>query len=147
MSASMPASFSSNEEPLEEQDRAWLPARFLSHALDHFEGRLASRAALFELLRPAGAAAAAAAAAAASLSAQTASKLLTARTILRRLQGRADTTKAWMTNLCEYLDAPIQQGAVLAHVRELHAFMESNRARRLVLPVGDLPSILAEEPC
>ena len=133
----MPASFTPNEEPLEEQDCAWLPERFLSHALARFEGRLEARAALFELLRPAAAAAAA----------QTASKLLTARTILRRLQGRADTTKAWMTNLCEYLDAPIQQGAVVAHVRELHAFMESNRARRLVLPVGDLPSILAEEPC
>jgi hypothetical protein len=56
-----------------------------------------------------------------------------------------------MTNLCEYLGAPVTVRAldeVQAFVAELNALMERNQAARFLFPGKvDLPSILAEERC
>ena len=98
----------------DDQELAPLPTRFLSYAIDRLRGRLSCRDALFELLRP-------------MVVQQHKSKLLTAQYILRRIQGRADTTKAWMTNLCEYLDAPVTaraRGEVKSILGELIVLIE-----------------------
>ena len=123
-----------------------LPTRFLSYAIARLVGRLLCRDALFELLRP--------------MVVQHKSKLLTAHYILRRIQGRADTTKAWMTNLCEYLDAPVtarERGEVESMLGELIALMDRRGADRqterekyaAILAAGaeELAAILAGERC